>query len=119
MTANFASNDSEVLELAPGLESIRIGNRSVTLEARPGEPYGVFFGPVFREDASGRTIVGADGLPIRAAGSEVLGTYQPDWIGGLRSSFSYGAFTISAQVDTHRAAGFSAEPASSDTGPAY
>ena len=102
VTANFASNDSEVLELAAGLESIVIGNRSVSLEARPGEPYGVFFGPVFRQDASGRTIVGADGLPIRASGSEVLGTYQPDWIGGLRSSFSYGAFTISAQVDTHR-----------------
>ncbi len=46
--------------------------------------------------------MGSNGLPNRAADSEILGTYQPDWIGGFRTSVTYGAFTVSAQIDTHQ-----------------
>ena len=104
MSFNFGKNDSEVLELAPGLESIVIGRAGGirgAVEARPGHPYGVFFGPVWRRDTAGNIIVGSNGLPIRGS-SEIIGSYQPDWIGGVRSTLSYGSFTVSAQVDTRR-----------------
>ena len=104
MSLNFGANDSEVLELAPGLESIVIGRAGGirgAVEARPGHPYGVFFGPTWRRDGAGNIIVGSNGLPIRGS-SEVIGSYQPDWIGGIRSTLGYGSFTFSAQVDTHQ-----------------
>ena len=104
MSLNFGANDSEVLELAPGLESIVIGRAGGirgAVEARPGHPYGVFFGPTWRRDSAGNIIVGSNGLPIRGS-SEVIGSYQPDWIGGIRSTLGYGSFTFSAQVDTHQ-----------------
>ena len=104
MSLNFGANDSEVLELAPGLESIVIGRAGGirgAVEARPGHPYGVFFGPTWKRDGAGNIIVGDNGLPIRGS-SEVIGSYQPDWIGGIRSTLGYGSFTFSAQVDTHR-----------------
>ena len=104
MSLNFGANDSEVLELAPGLESIVIGRAGGirgAVEARPGHPYGVFFGPTWRRDSAGNIIVGSNGLPIRGS-SEIIGSYQPDWIGGVRSTLSYGSFTVSAQVDTHQ-----------------
>ena len=104
ITLNFGKNDSEVLALAPGLESIVIGRAGGirgAVEARPGHPYGIFFGPTWKRDTAGNIIVGDNGLPIRGS-SEVIGDYQPDWIGGLRSSIRYGSFTFSAQVDTHQ-----------------
>ena len=104
ITVNFGKNDSEVLALAPGLESIVIGRAGGirgAVEARPGHPYGIFFGPTWKRDSAGNIIVGDNGLPIRGS-SEVIGDYQPDWIGGLRSSIRYGSFTFSAQVDTHQ-----------------
>jgi hypothetical protein len=103
VTLNFSKNDSEVLALAPGLEAIVIGGTGGgDVQARPGHPYGIFFGQVWERDAAGTVIVGDNGLPIRAAASQILGDYQADWIGGLRTSLQYGAFTVSAQVDTHR-----------------
>ena len=104
MTVNFGMNDSEVLSLAPGLDAIVIGRAGGirgSVQARPGEPYGIFFGPDWKRDAAGNIIVGSDGRPVRGS-SKILGDYQPDWIGGLRSTLRYGAFTVSAQVDTHR-----------------
>ena len=103
VTVNFGKNDSEVLSLAPGLESIVIGRAGGirgSVEARPGSPYGIFFGPTWQRDTAGNIIV-ANGLPLRGD-SKILGDYQPDWIGGLRSSVTYGAFTFGAQVDTHQ-----------------
>ena len=102
-TFNFSKNDSEVLSLAPGLEAIVIGGTGGgDVQARAGYPYGIFFGQVWERDAAGNIVVGSNGLPNRAANSEVLGDYQADWIGGVRTSLQYGAFTLSAQIDTHQ-----------------
>ena len=104
VTFNFGKNDSEVLSLAQGLEAIVIGRAGGirgSVQARPGEPYGIFYGPTWKRDGAGNIIVGSNGLPTRGS-SEIIGNYQPDWIGGLRSTLRYGAFTVSAQVDTRR-----------------
>ncbi len=102
-TLNFGKNNSEVVSLSEGLESIFIGGTAGgSVEARPGHPYGVFFGGVWERDSADRVVVDDSGLPVRAADQEILGTYQPDWIGGIRTSVTYGAFTVSAQVDTHQ-----------------
>jgi TonB-linked SusC/RagA family outer membrane protein len=104
ITLNFGKNDSEVLALAQSLEAIRIGRGGGIrggVEARPGHPYGVFYGPTWQRDGKGNILVGDNGLPLRGD-SKIIGDYQPDWTGGLRSSVTYGAFTFSAQVDTRK-----------------
>lgn len=103
LAANFSTNDSEVKALAPGLESIQIGSHSgITVEARPGLPYGTFFGTVYERDAQGNVIVTNQGLPKIASQKVDLGSYQPDWQGGLRSTINYRGMTVSAQIDTRR-----------------
>ena len=48
---NFAKNENELLELADGIDNIRYTSLFVvTLEARPGQPLGTFYGYDFLYD---------------------------------------------------------------------
>jgi hypothetical protein len=110
LTINWSKNTSEVTELYPGIETLRLGGQwSVNTEARVGEPYGALYGnPVLRcgvtEDTQYATICeGNDGLPIlNESGNRqqdpvrrVLGNYNPDWIGGIQNRFSWGSWDLS------------------------
>lgn len=103
LSANWSTNQSTVASLAPGLESIVIGTHSgVSVEARPGSAYGTFIGTVYERDSAGNIIVSDQGLPLIASQTVDLGDYQPDWMGGLRSTLRYQGLTFSVQVDTRR-----------------
>jgi TonB-linked SusC/RagA family outer membrane protein len=103
VTTNFAKNNSEVTELAPGLQSLVIGGGGgMTVEARPGEPYGVMYGTEYVRDSNGKVVVDAGGRPKRSSEKVPLGQYQPDWMGGWMNTFRYRAMTLSALFDIRR-----------------
>ena len=95
---NWAQNESEVTSLG-GLDTYVLGSQwSVTLEARPGLPYGSLVGRDFSRTADGQVIY-SNGLPVIDSTQKVLGNIAPDWTGGANFSFKYKNFSLAALVD--------------------
>ena len=100
---NWSKNVNEVVELAEGVTSIPLNSEDSappfgpTIVAREGEPYGSFFGPGFVYDDSGNKVV--SGGIYELSDSRVLGSYLPDWTGGVSTTLSYKGITASVLVD--------------------
>lgn len=101
---NFSRNRNEVVELAEGVASVQISNdRSVIIEARPGEPYGNIVGLDFQRDDNGRVLLDSETrLPLPSSELTVLGNITPDWTGGINTSFGYKGLKLSATVDVRQ-----------------
>jgi len=53
----------------------------------------------YQRDASGRVIVGTNGLPLITPGTTVdIGNSRPDWTGGINNTINYKRFSFSALV---------------------
>ncbi|MDX5421504.1 MAG: SusC/RagA family TonB-linked outer membrane protein [Hymenobacteraceae bacterium] len=99
---NFSSYRNEVVSLTEGLDSYQLGLYwGVGLEARPGESFGSLIGSTYLRDDQGRIMVNAAGRP-RVGPTDVLGDIIPDWIGGVRNSFSYKGFNFNFLLDARK-----------------
>lgn len=111
---NLAKNTSTVVELAEGVENKVLGGwgwGGFTINAKVGEEYGMMIGRDFTyfqaEDGEGNPIDNPNNgqTVIREDGSYVvnlnqdLGSFLPDWTGGIRNSFSYKNLELSAFID--------------------
>ena len=101
VNAVYTRNRSNVDELYEGLETLTIGSYyTVSVQARPGQPYGVMYGRKYVRDSQGRIVVSpTSGLPLANGPIERLGKYDPDWTGGLSSRLSFRGFALSASLD--------------------
>ncbi len=119
ITANWATNKSEVVELYEDMKSLQLygGSWSSYIHARPGEPYGVFWGySLVRENAkdvyydaaeteyshteySGRALISSTGRYIRSNSRGPIGNVMPDWFGGVHNSLTYKDLNFSFLVD--------------------
>lgn len=96
---NFAKNKNEVIELAPGLNSLILWTqRGASLEARVGQPYGNLYGNKFARTEEGDLIF-RNGYPYNLPGQHVIGNITPDWTGGILNSVTFKGLTVSALVD--------------------
>ncbi|MEO7647934.1 MAG: hypothetical protein ABIV11_06815, partial [Gemmatimonadaceae bacterium] len=103
-TLNYARNRSEVVDLAPNVQTIVLGRGGfgdVIVEARKGEPYGAIRGYAYDRDDAGNILV-EDGYPVREDTLSVLGNIQPNWTGGWSNQFSFGRFSLNALLDIKR-----------------
>jgi TonB-linked SusC/RagA family outer membrane protein len=65
-----------------------------------GKPWGLIYSRGFVRDDQGRVIVDSDGLPELTSGTSVpVANYNPNWLGGIESSFSYKNFNFSFLVN--------------------
>lgn len=97
---NYAKNNNEVVELAPGVEQFELGTYwDLKVMAIPGQPFGSLYGADFLRDPDGN-IVHRAGVPVKGD-LKILGNYQPDWTGGFSNEFSFGNFIASVLVDAH------------------
>ncbi len=95
---NWAKNNNEVTDLG-GLDTYILGGQwGLTLEAKPGSPYGDLVGRDFLRAPDGQ-VVYANGLPIIDPTQRVLGNIAPDWTGGANFSIRYKNLAFSALVD--------------------
>jgi hypothetical protein len=112
VSANFSANRSKVVRLAPGLSNITLVSIGPLASTRiiPGQPYGVLWGGSFLEDGNGNLIIDDNptvngrpnpnyGFPVRNPQDGIIGDPNPDWIGGLRNTFSFKGFTLSGLLD--------------------
>ncbi|MBJ7879606.1 SusC/RagA family TonB-linked outer membrane protein [Gelidibacter salicanalis] len=101
--ANWTAYETTVVELAENVESITLsGLGSINSVAVPGQPYSSIFGTRFARNDNGEVIIGNDGFPIQDSESGIIGDPNPDWTMGLRNSFSYKNFSLSALLDIRK-----------------
>src|SRR6266576_1047459 len=101
---NWSKNTNKVISLYSGVSRIVVGNYwNVNVTADVGQPYGNLVGYRWQRDPQGHIVVYASGpskgLPMADATQQVLGNYNPDWVGGITNSFSYKRFNFSFSFD--------------------
>jgi len=95
---NWAQNENEVTSLGDLDTYVLGGQWGVSLEARPGLPYGSIVGRDFSRTDDGQVIY-SNGLPVIDSTQKVLGNIAPDWTGGANFSFKYKNFSLAALLD--------------------
>ncbi|HET7622327.1 MAG TPA: SusC/RagA family TonB-linked outer membrane protein [Gemmatimonadaceae bacterium] len=99
--ANYGKNDNEVVALAGDADALVLRTYyGLRVEAHKGLPYGAFYGSTYVRDGQGNIVVGSNGVPLRSSDPSYLGTYAPDWTGGLRNTFRYKGASLSFLIDT-------------------
>lgn len=100
VTLNYTRNRSEVIELAEGVDNLRLMEHwGLSIEARPGHPYGDIVGYAIKRDAEGRKLVDAKGMYIRSDTTQVLGNINPKFKLSMVNSFSWKGITLSFLLD--------------------
>lgn len=100
VSANYAKNNSKIVELAPDIDVYTLISTSMNdIEAREGQPYGNIVGYAYKRAPTGERIVNESGGYVREAEVSVLGNITPDWIGGLMNRFTYKRFSLSVLLD--------------------
>ncbi|MEP1490180.1 MAG: SusC/RagA family TonB-linked outer membrane protein [Algibacter sp.] len=104
LTFNFAKNTSEVVALAGDVDELAIEEgddfffRRYVLKV--GQPFGDIYSRGFERDDSGNVIVGANGVPlITDDKNTAIANFNPDWLGGIRNTFTYKDFRLSFLID--------------------
>ncbi|MCB0685395.1 MAG: SusC/RagA family TonB-linked outer membrane protein [Saprospiraceae bacterium] len=100
---NFTKSKNIVTELPEGIEQISLATFSALSSLIvEGQPYGVLVGTAYRRNESGQLIIGPDGWPLVNPEQIKIGDPNPDWIGGIRNTFSYKGITLSALLDVRK-----------------
>jgi TonB-linked SusC/RagA family outer membrane protein len=95
---NFAKNNNEVTSLGDLDTYVLGGQWGISLEAKPGQPYGTLIGRDFQRTEKGQVIY-QDGLPLVDSTPQAVGNIAPDWTGGASFSFRYKNFDFSTLID--------------------
>jgi TonB-linked SusC/RagA family outer membrane protein len=108
ISANFTRNRNMVLEL-PVARIPLAGFGNLRPIIKEGEPVSVFYGTGFIRDADGNMIVSSSGFPQKVpvsaenpSGEIKLGDPTPDWLMGVRNSFSYKNATLTFLWDIRK-----------------
>ncbi|WP_299431283.1 SusC/RagA family TonB-linked outer membrane protein [uncultured Maribacter sp.] len=96
---NYSKNNSKVIELAEGVESVRLsGFTNPGIFIRKGEPYGVIWTTLYKRNEEGQLLLDDDGY-IQFGDVGNAGTATPDWTGGLTTNVRYKGFELSGVMD--------------------
>jgi TonB-linked SusC/RagA family outer membrane protein len=87
----FTKNVSKVLQVSNSANQIVLGGSSaVEVVVQKGQPLGSFYGAGAQRTASGQLVVDSGvGVPLQSTKPQVLGSYQPTWLGSIGTSLSY------------------------------
>jgi TonB-linked SusC/RagA family outer membrane protein len=98
----FTKNRNRVEDLPGGVDQIVLGGLSdLSIVAREGEPYGTFYGVTAQRDPQGRVVVDASsGQPLMNDEPQLLGSYQPNWLGSIGTSLAFKGLRFSILFDT-------------------
>jgi len=98
---NFDRNTSKVVELAEGLTNYQLGGptwRTLTVNARVGEQWGLLVGRGYVTNDKGENVVGADGHYV-VKDNKVIGSALPKFKGGFLNTFTYKNWSLRANID--------------------
>ena len=100
---NWGKNVSKVIALPAGLKNLQLASLQggVSINATVGDTYGMIRGTNFVFDDNGNKIIDATSgaYAVSQSSDENLGSFQPDWKGGINNSFTYKNFSLSFLID--------------------
>lgn len=104
VNVNFAKNNNELVSLTADSKNLLLANAPfrVGVYAVEGMKYGQIYGTDYTYDGNGNKIIDEDGYYVPTDTPVYLGSYLPDWNGGLRNTFRYKNFTLSALIDRQK-----------------
>ncbi len=107
---NFSKNSNKVLSMPESLEGgktyidyFSAGNDAVYMYAEEGNPMGEYYTYMPQYTADGKLIVDENGQPLLS--TELVDTgknMNPDWIGGVTTSFTWKGLSLSAALDIRK-----------------
>lgn len=110
---NWTRNRNMVVSLFEGAENLQLASvqGGITIEARPGQAYGVIYGTTHVRDAEGRPVVydmpaQYGGVRYLVGAKDVIGNINPDWYAGWNNSFRYKNWTASVLLDMQMGGNF-------------
>ena len=105
ITANWTRNRNKLLSLNSGASNLQLATyqASISTNASVGKPYGQIEGQTYTY-VKGQKVVSADGSAyvLSTTTTNVLGNFNPDWIGGVTNTFKFKGFTLSFLVDARK-----------------
>ncbi|MBE7174050.1 MAG: SusC/RagA family TonB-linked outer membrane protein [Williamsia sp.] len=112
--SNFAINRSKLVALNfpnnPGVDRYIVGTErrrnSVSTVAIVGQPLFTLTGTDFVRDNAGNKLVDSTGHYLVSDATQILGTTQPDFVGGLSNTFTFKGITLSALIDFQKGGSF-------------
>lgn len=100
---NYSKNNNKVISLTEGVSSIRLaGFDKPGIFVMADQPYGVIWGSRFLRNDKGQLLVDDDGYELVDSESGPIGNAMPNWIGGIRSTFTWKGISVSAFIDTRQ-----------------
>jgi TonB-linked SusC/RagA family outer membrane protein len=102
ITANWTRNRNKLISLNSGASNLQLQTfqASISTNATVGKPYGQIEGQTYTY-VKGQKVVSNDGSAyvLSTTTTNVLGNFNPDWIGGVTNNFRYKNFSLSFLVD--------------------
>ncbi|WP_281238813.1 SusC/RagA family TonB-linked outer membrane protein [Flavobacterium praedii] len=102
ITVNWSKNKNKVIALDEGISNYQLGSfqGGVSINATVGQTYGTIQGTDYVYLNGQRIVDAATGkYQITSTNDNVLGSFVPDWNGGINNKFSYKNFTFSFLID--------------------
>jgi len=102
---NWSANRSKVIEFQGDITSYQMASKEISVEARVGERMGNMYGRVYQRVTDpksqyyGQIIFNSTGRPLGTTDNQLIGNYNPDWLAGIRNSFSYKNIQLSVLFD--------------------
>ncbi len=99
---NMSHNKNKLVSLIEGVDDhlFTVTNSGVVeVKAVVGGGYGDIYATTYRRNSSGQIMVNDAGLFLSEPQKKLVGNYQPDWIGGLSNTLSYGNLSLRFLVD--------------------
>lgn len=100
---NWSKNQNKVVELYTGINNYLLNSfqGGVSLNARVGEAWGTLIGADYTY-LNGQKVIDPKTGKYLQNPNQVIGNTTPDWIGGIRNSFSYKGFSLSFLIDMRK-----------------
>ncbi|GAB3818094.1 hypothetical protein GCM10028895_14950 [Pontibacter rugosus] len=102
---NVNRNRNKIIKLAPGIDAYLLGSTTYSstssyLYAFQGEQFGSLVGQAYqRDEATGKMLLGANGVPLYTTATHNFGSVLPDVNGGFQNTFKIWKFDAAAMVD--------------------
>ncbi|WPP50731.1 SusC/RagA family TonB-linked outer membrane protein [Catalinimonas niigatensis] len=98
---NMAYNDSKIVKLAEGLNTVQVGSGigGGSIQNEIGRPYGIIKGYRIRTDENGQTVFNANSGYEARSEIEELGLGVPPLTMGLTNDFRYKNFSLNVLLD--------------------
>ena len=105
ITANWTRNRNKLISLNSGATNLQLATfqASISTNATVGKPYGQIEGQTYTY-LKGQKVVSNDGSAyvLSTTTTNVLGNFNPDWIGGVTNNFKFKGFSLSFLVDMRK-----------------